>query len=109
MAAIGAPTEVVALGADGTLHLIDTSTGAMRSIDTGQSGTNFVVSLGASDVMLSSYRRDNVTLVLGGVPPVQVGVDGGVAKVIQRAGTDEFILVPGTWSPDSRDVLRSGN
>ena len=109
VAAIAAPTQLVALAGDGTLHVIDLSTGTMRSIDTGQSGTNSLVSLGASDVLLSSYSSNSVTLARGDVPPVEVAVEGGVGQVIQRAGTDEFILVPITWSPNSRDVLRLGS
>jgi len=109
VAAIAAPTQLVALAGDGTLHVIDLSTGTMRSIDTGQSGANSVVSLGASDVLLSSYSSNSVTLARADVPPVEVAVEGGVGQVIQRAGTDDFILVPITWSPNSRDVLRLGS
>ena len=84
MAAIAAPTQLVALSRDGTLHLIDTSTGAMQSIDTGMSASNMMLSLGRSDVLLSSYDRSDVTLARVGEPPVQIDLDGGVSSGDRR-------------------------
>ncbi len=100
-------TRLAALRRDGTLYVIDTSTGAMDSIDTGMSGINLTLSLRADDVMLSSYERDYVTLARVGVPPVRVDVDGGVSRVIDGSGNDS-ILVPNVWNPESPEVLRLG-
>jgi len=109
IAAIAAPTQVVALGRDGTLHLIDTSTGMMHSIDTGTAASNLMLSLGAHDVLLSSYDRSEVTLARVREPPTQVDLEGGVARVIHGTGDDDFIIVPNTWNPESPDLLRLGS
>jgi len=109
VASIAAPTQLVALSRDGTLHLIDTSTGAMQSIDTGMTTSNMMLSLGPSDVLLSSYDRSDVTLARVGEPPVSIDLDGGVARVIDGGANGGFILVPNTWTPDSRGVLRLGS
>ncbi len=104
VAAIAAPTQLVALSRDGTLHLIDTSTGATQSIDAGMSAINLTMTLGAHDVLLSSYDSPFVSLVRVGAPPVQVDLDGGVSRVIDGSGDDDFILVPNTWNPESPEV-----
>ncbi|MET0661679.1 MAG: hypothetical protein ABWZ42_00970 [Ilumatobacteraceae bacterium] len=109
VAAIAAPTQLVALGRDGTLHVIDTSTGAMHSIDTGMSAGSMTLSLGATNVLLSSYDRSDLTLARVGEPPTSVDFDGGVARVIDGSGTDDFILVPNTWTPRSSEVVRLGS
>ena len=109
IAAIAAPTQVVALGRDGTLHLIDTSTGMMHSIDTGTSAQNLMLSLGAHDVLLSSYDRSAVTLARVGEPPTEVDLAGGVARVIHGTRDDDFIIVPNTWNPESPDLVRLGS
>jgi len=108
VAAITAPTQLVALGRDGALDVIDTSTGAMQSIDTGVSAGDLTLTLGAHGVLLTSYDRSDATLVRVGEPPTRVGLDGGVARVIDGSGVDEFILVPNTWSPESPEVFRLG-
>ncbi len=59
--------------------------------------------------MLSSYNRNDLTLARVGEPLVRVDVDGGMSQVIDRAGTDEFIVVPNAWNPDSPEVLRLGS
>ena len=108
VAAIAAATQIVALGRDGALHVIDTSTGAMQSIDSGLSVGDLTLSLGAHGVLLTSYDRSDATLVRIGEPPTVVELDGGVARVIDESGVDDFILVPNTWSPESPDVFRLG-
>ena len=86
VAAIAAPTQLVALSRDGTLHVIDTSTGAMRSIDTGMSAINLMLSLGAQRCAAQSYDSSDVTLVTRRRATRQVDLDGGVARVIDGSG-----------------------
>ena len=109
LAAFTTPTELVALGSDGTLHIINTATATMRSIDTDRSGLEAMMAVGAHDILLTSYSHNDVTAARVDEPLVRLDVDGGLTLVKARPGTDEFVFVPNNWDPSSPEVLELGS